>query len=185
MNALAGRKPFSAEKVRKEIVLLVPRFRETWFYAETIANTLCHFAVSEGGACWAGWVNEVVKLRIQGIPRWRLRIALKALFDAFLEDKTPLTLIEMSAEFAPLPARESVPWGIIVEKRLSKRLLLSLPAGAYVTSVDRKGRCRFCAKLGAKPMRETVWLSALISHAAHRKCRVAWSANQFKEQLIV
>ena len=172
-----------------ETVIQILRGDGPWFFAEELAKALRNFVFHEGGLWWAGWEGTILKVRLQGIPRGRIRLAVRVFCALIVKERISLslTLIETKGDGTPLPdiAGESIRWGTFLEPVLSKALIFALPTGAYIVGNYLKYRPPFAAKLGPKERREPVWRRALESNAPHRRCSIAWSAEQFAEQKLL
>ena len=172
--------------MKKETIIYLPRMDATFFEIEGYAIALCRFVRDSGGQVWAGWIKGGfgVVLRIQNISRKLLKIGTGILINSAIESWKTLSLIERVVKATPLPDNSAeIPWGTVWlrSQRLSKRLTIQLPNGAYLVSrVATNGRSVFAVRIGKH--REALWRQAVEAKAVGKLCYISWSAPQFDEQ---
>ena len=159
-----------------EVVVSIVPGTGQWRYAEEVALYFEEFAKAEGGKVWAGWGYPLIRVRFQGIPAWRVCVAKEVAAMRAARMNANLTLIERieRATSIPQPSATDIPWGSVVRRPLTRRLLFGLPRGASLV-VEMPGGRLFRAKLGPLATRENIWKRAHTVGAIRRRCRIAWS----------
>lgn len=76
---------------------------------------------------------------------------------------------------------QKIPWGSVLRERLSRKLLMKLPAGAFVVSNGYRpfGGRLFAEPVGTPESRDAQWARIRTAGAAGRLCYVIWSAAHF------
>lgn len=168
------------------ILLISPRQDFTSrFYAESIYLSLFETATPLGGVCWAGWLESgVLRVRIQGISLDEIRSTLNVFLEGARSDGNSISVIEQQAEATPLPNVQAgeIPWGTVIRQRLTKKLLMLLPEGAYLMSnlySPKTGEEVFSEQLGSAETREATWSRAVLAGANNRTCRLVWTESDF------
>ena len=170
-----------------ETILLISTKQDfaSRFHAEGIFYLLFEDAKSLRGVCWAGWLESgVLKVRIQGVSIEKIRLSTNAFLEGAQRRGKTLSVIEQQAELSPLPNIQAgdIPWGTVLRQKLTKKLLMLLPEGAYLLSNHYSSITReevFSEKLGKAETREETWRRAVLAGANNRTCRLVWTEADF------
>lgn len=97
--------------------------------------------------------------------------------------RSDLTVVVKSQPATPLPEltpTAPIPWGTLLNEKLTKRLLERLPVGAFVMSTvfGMDGRTVFAERIGED--RLSLWKRAVTVGASGRACRVFWFQDDFE-----
>ena len=145
---------------------------------EALALGLLNHVIRDGGAGWAGWVNDRLNVRMQNTDFDKLQPIVVAWVHAAERDAESLTIVQQRRPKRPLPnPKAEIPWGTVVHTRLTRKLLNQLPEGAWVISncYARTGEPIFEQRLGFPDTREAAWHLAIEARANNRICHVAWT----------
>ncbi|MHA3774471.1 hypothetical protein ACXR0O_23350 [Verrucomicrobiota bacterium sgz303538] len=170
--------------IDNETVLLISGASDAWarFQIESVGNSLTELVAREGGAAWAGWTENGLKVRIQRFSTETLRELLDAYLATVQKRQGASCVVEQQVPASPLPdnAAGEIPEGTVFRQKLTKKFLDALPEGACVVSNLCGGDEEiFAERVGPPESRETIWKRAVLAGANNRLCRVVWTQGDF------
>ena len=168
----------------KEKVLLIscPQDWKARFDIESIGTGLCDQVERQGGKGWAGWTDAGLKIRLHGMPAGLLNELMTTYFDAAKKLGEAVSVAEQEVNATPLPDLDAgeIPWGTVIRRKLTKKLLKSLPDGVWLASNLIHGSEEVLLdRIGPTATREVVWKRAVLVGANNRLCRVVWYEVDF------
>lgn len=127
--------------------------------------------------------SSAVTVELSGMRREDLQTLIDAFTDSMSQRKETLRLsFEQRDGLPETHGDDSVLPGEYFRGKLTKRLLMSLPVGAFVVSnFMHSGQPVFAAKLGDQEEREQQWVLAVKADAAQRTCDVLWDSADVLE----
>src|ERR1044071_68070 len=139
-------------------------------------------AKKAGASCVAWWKDQMLMIAMQSMSL--------SLVTQLVEDFTKLLAKEGKAIEITQRDNVAVPEGhlpssnlerhALVREKLTKRLLLSLPSGAFVVSnCFQSPRSIFAEQLGSDETRLEAWRRGVEGGAAGRLCQVVWTESDF------
>lgn len=148
----------------------------------SIGLTLQQEIESKGGKCIVTFENLVLEFAVTGLRPELVERTLQP-YTRLLADNGGNAAIHQKDD-APspsngLPSPLRVP-GALLREKLTRKLIVSLPSGAYVVSnIYPGGQSAFAEQLGPPRTREGSWKRAVAAGAAQRLCLVVWNADDF------
>lgn len=147
---------------------------------ESLAIGLLDLAKRNHWAAWAGWFGDDLLVRVHNADLDTVRSFVAAIARGAAKQSWDLRIVEKSRPAEPLPLIQGlrIPWGTIVQQRLTRELLQCLPAGAVVVSNlrDRYGASVYSREIpAATDGIPALWAEAKAARVHGRLCRVLWS----------
>jgi len=126
---------------------------------------------------------ESVTVELTGMAQSELNALIDAFTDSMtLQNESISLCVEQVDDLHSIPGGNSLAHGEYFRGKLTKRLLISLPEGAYVASnIVCSGKPVFAVRLTALNEREAQWIAAVEAGAAQRTCNVLWNAEDVLE----
>jgi hypothetical protein len=105
-----------------------------------------------------------------------------AYFDSAIKNGKTIAIVEQQVEASTLPNVDEgdIPWGTVIQKKLTKKLLNLLPECSYLISNLFTNEGEFYSEtLGGPETRATSWRRAVLAEVANRTCRVVWTESDY------
>lgn len=148
---------------------------------EDFAVLLCDQARRRGCKARASWVNEGVRIRLQSGCAESFQDILESLATSAAEQGASISIGEDHTPGRCIQALEDapIPWGTVVQARLTRELLCALPEGAFVAAEGADGSGASVGRLGPFHVRAQQWKRAQLFGLDGGMCRVFWSENDY------
>ena len=152
------------------------------FRLEDFALLLCEQARKRGCRATAAWSDANLKVRFQDGCAESLQEIFQWLAESAAEQGASVEIGgDQDAgprirDFTDAP----VPWGTVLQARLTRPLLCALPEGAFVVCNAAPGEVAIAlGRLGSFETRAQEWQKAKLAGLDGTLCRVCWSEDDF------
>ncbi len=161
-----------------------PRDIKLMWKVGTFAESICAMCRQRGWPVHGEWIDAGFEVQIQGGDLELLQQQIDAIACTAQQMHSGLRVVlkVQRATEMPDPATEPIRFGLGLSPRLTKRLLMTLPAGAYVVSNRWGGDCGpvFAAQIPTDRVdRLNLWVLTRQVGADGFVCRVVWSEEDF------
>jgi hypothetical protein len=151
-------------------------------HEKSIGMALEKQITARGGKCIATWADGTLTVFITGVEKSVLQELLNPFIETSRKHHRQLDIVESEQD---LPLRYDLPEsysgpGSLRREKLTRKLILELPSGAFVVSNCYSNlRSVFAEKMGPPATRLAAWNRAVAAGAAQRLCQVLWNEEEF------
>ena len=151
---------------------------------EGVGLSISKQAEKRGWYASARWVDGGITIRLRNHDEHLLAELVQAFVRCAAKEGWTLTIVEKSAPSEPEQVGRTeagqIQWGALIHEKLSRKLLNSLPEGAFVVSnCFARSKSIFAERVPGMRYRPGLWQKAKDVGAAGRTCHVLWSEQDF------
>jgi hypothetical protein len=141
-------------------------------------------AEKRGWYASARWIDGGITIRLRNHDEHLLAELVQAFVRCAAKEGWTLTIVEKSVPSEPKQVGRTesgqIQWGALIHEKLSRKLLNSLPEGAFVvSSCFAHSKSIFAERVPGMRYRSGLWQKAKDVGAAGRTCSVLWSEQDF------
>jgi hypothetical protein len=151
---------------------------------EGVGVSICKLAQKRGWYASARWIERGIAIRVHNHDEHVLAEYVQAFVRCAQKEGSTVTIVKKSVPSQPDPVHQTdsgqIQWGALIHEKLSRKLLNSLPEGAFVVSNCFAGsKSIFAERVPGMRYKPGLWQKAKDVGAAGRTCSVLWSEQDF------
>jgi hypothetical protein len=151
---------------------------------EGVGVSICKLAQKRGWYASARWIEGGIAIRVRNHDEHVLADVMQAFVRFAGKNGWRLTIVKKSVPSQPDLVCQTdsgqIQWGALIHEKLSRKLLNSLPEGAFVVSICFAGsESIFAERVPGMRYKPGLWQKAKDVGAAGRTCSVVWSEQDF------